>query len=85
MEYSIGYWMGFLAIGLLVGWLAGIIMKGRGFGIAGDIGVGVGGALLGGWLAGATGLVSVGALGAFITALVGAVVLVGLIGLVQRA
>jgi len=75
----------FLLIGLAVGWLAGIIMKGRGFGLFGNIVVGVVGAMLGGWLAGATGLVSYSALGAFVTALVGAVVLVGLIGLVQRA
>lgn len=75
----------FLLIGLVVGWMAGLIMKGRGFGIFGDIAVGVVGALLGGWLASVTGLVSYSALGAFVTALVGAVVLVGLIGLVQRA
>ncbi len=75
----------FLLIGLVVGWLAGLIMKGRGFGIFGDIAVGVVGALLGGWLSGVTGLVSYSAFGAFVTALVGAVVLVGLIGLVQRA
>jgi uncharacterized membrane protein YeaQ/YmgE (transglycosylase-associated protein family) len=75
----------FLVIGLIVGWLAGLIMKGRGFGIFGDIVVGVVGSLLGGWLAGVTGLVSYSALGAFVTALVGAVILVGLIGFVRRA
>ncbi|MBN1585888.1 MAG: GlsB/YeaQ/YmgE family stress response membrane protein [Candidatus Omnitrophica bacterium] len=75
----------FLLIGLLVGWLAGVIMKGHGFGLFGNIGVGVVGALLGGWLAGATGLVSYSALGGFVTALIGAVVLVGVIGLLQRA
>jgi uncharacterized membrane protein YeaQ/YmgE (transglycosylase-associated protein family) len=77
--------LSFLLIGMVVGWLAGIIMKGRGFGIFGDIAVGEVGAMLGGWLADVTGLVSYSELGAFVTALVGAVVLVGLIGLVQRA
>jgi uncharacterized membrane protein YeaQ/YmgE (transglycosylase-associated protein family) len=74
----------FLLIGLVVGWMAGYIMKGRGFGIFGNIAVGVVGALLGGWLAGVTGLVSYSALGAFVTALVGAVVLVGLTGFIKR-
>jgi len=75
----------FLLIGLVVGWLAGLIMKGRGFGIIGNIVVGVVGALLGGWLADVTGVISYSALGDFVTALVGAVVLVGLIGTVKRA
>lgn len=75
----------FLVIGLVIGWMAGLIMKGRGFGIFGDIAVGVVGAVLGGWLANVTGLVSYSALGAFVTALVGALVFVGLIGFVQRA
>jgi uncharacterized membrane protein YeaQ/YmgE (transglycosylase-associated protein family) len=42
-----------LVVGLIAGWLAGKVMKGRGFGLIGDIVVGVIGALLGGWLAGA--------------------------------
>ena len=40
----------FLVIGLIAGWLAGIIMKGRGFGILGNIIVGVIGSVLGGFL-----------------------------------
>lgn len=75
----------FLLIGLVVGWMAGLIMKGRGFGIFGDIVVGVVGAMLGGWLANVTGLVSYTAFGGFVTAVIGAMVLVGLIGFVQRA
>jgi uncharacterized membrane protein YeaQ/YmgE (transglycosylase-associated protein family) len=48
--------MGFftwLVVGVLVGWLAGIAVKGRGFGLVGNIVIGVVGALIGGWLAGA--------------------------------
>lgn len=48
--------MGFftwLVVGVLVGWLAGIAVKGRGFGLIGNIFIGVIGALIGGWLAGA--------------------------------
>lgn len=85
MAHSAEYWVWFLLIGLAVGWLAGLIMKGRGFGILGNIAVGVVGALLGGWMAGALGLYTSSSLGAFLVALAGAVVLVGLIGLLKRA
>ena len=85
MEHSAGYWVWFLLIGGIVGWLAGFIMKGRGVGIFGNIAVGVVGALLGGWLASAIGLYTSSSFGAFLVALAGAVVLVGLIGLVKRA
>lgn len=85
MEHSAGHWVWFLVMGAIVGWLAGFIMKGRGFGIFGNIAVGVVGALLGGWLAGAIGLYTSSSIGAFLVALAGAVILVGLIGLVKRA
>ncbi|MFO7945060.1 MAG: GlsB/YeaQ/YmgE family stress response membrane protein [Anaerolineales bacterium] len=48
--------MGLLAwivVGAIAGWLAGQVMKGSGFGLIGDIVIGVIGALVGGWLAGA--------------------------------
>ena len=48
--------MGFftwLVVGVIVGWLAGLAVKGRGFGLIGNIVIGVVGALIGGWLAGA--------------------------------
>ena len=47
--------MGILAwiiVGIIAGWAAGLVMKGRGFGILGNIVVGVIGAFIGGWLAG---------------------------------
>jgi len=46
----------FLAIGALAGWLAGNIMKGRGFGVIGNIVVGIIGAVLGGFLFGLLGI-----------------------------
>ncbi|HED24360.1 MAG TPA: GlsB/YeaQ/YmgE family stress response membrane protein, partial [Firmicutes bacterium] len=42
-----------LIVGIIAGWLAGKVMKGRGFGLIGNIIVGIVGALVGGWLAGA--------------------------------
>ena len=42
-----------LIVGVIVGWLAGMVIKGKGFGLIGNIVIGVIGALVGGWLAGA--------------------------------
>jgi len=41
-----------IVVGAIAGWLAGQVMKGSGFGLIGDIVIGVIGALVGGWLAG---------------------------------
>ena len=84
MEHTAGYWVWFLLIGLVVGWLAGLIMKGRGFGIFGNIVVGIVGAALGGWVAGAMGLYTSSSIGAFLVALIGAVLLVALTGFIKR-
>lgn len=85
MEHSnFGYWVWFLFIGGIIGWLAGLIVQGRGFGIFGDIVVGIVGAMLGGWMAGVLGFYAGSSFGAFLMALVGAVVLVGLTRFVVR-
>ena len=75
----------FLVIGGVAGWLAGLILKGGGFGLIGNIVVGVLGAFLGGWLFGVLG-VSIGGewLGPIITATVGAVILLVIIGLIKK-
>jgi uncharacterized membrane protein YeaQ/YmgE (transglycosylase-associated protein family) len=76
----------FLIIGLVAGWLAGVLMKGGGFGMVGDLVVGVVGALLGGWLFGALGLSAGGGLiGSLVVAVIGAVVLLFLVRLIKRA
>jgi uncharacterized membrane protein YeaQ/YmgE (transglycosylase-associated protein family) len=75
----------FLLIGLAAGWLAGQFMKGGGFGLVGDLIVGVIGALLGGFLFGLLGISAGGLLGALITATVGAVVLILLLRVIKRA
>jgi uncharacterized membrane protein YeaQ/YmgE (transglycosylase-associated protein family) len=72
----------FIIVGLIAGWLAGVIMKGGGFGVIGDIIVGIVGALLGGWLFSTMG-VSTG--GAIIVALIGAIILIFLLRLIKRA
>lgn len=75
----------FLLIGLVAGWLAGQIVKGRGFGPLWDIVIGIIGAVLGGWLFGLFGLASGSLIGSLVTATVGAVVLLFLVGLLKKA
>ena len=83
-NHTIGYWAWFLFIGGVIGWLAGLITRGRGFGIIGDIVVGIVGAMFGGWMARVIGLSTGSSVGAFLLALAGAVVLVGLTRFVVR-
>lgn len=76
----------FLIVGALAGWLAGVIVRGFGFGVLGNIIVGIIGAFLGGWLFRALGVsLGAGLVGVFLTALIGAVVLLFLISLIRRA
>lgn len=75
----------FVLVGLVAGWLAGILMKGGGFGVLGDIVVGIIGALIGGFLFSALGVSAGGLLGAIIVATIGAVVLIFLLRLIKRA
>lgn len=74
----------FLIIGGLAGWLAGKIMKGRGFGLLGNLGIGIVGGVLGGFLFSLFGLSGTGIMGSLITALVGAVVLIWVVNLIKN-
>ncbi len=73
-----------LLIGIVAGWLAGQIMKGRGFGLWGNLIVGVIGSLLGSFLFGLIGLAAYGLLARLVMAVVGAVVLLYLISFIRR-
>jgi uncharacterized membrane protein YeaQ/YmgE (transglycosylase-associated protein family) len=76
------YW---LVVGLIAGWLAGVVMKGGGYGIIVDILLGIVGGFLGGWLFGQLGIwPGGGMLGSIIVAFVGAVILVGITRLLKR-
>jgi uncharacterized membrane protein YeaQ/YmgE (transglycosylase-associated protein family) len=73
-----------IVIGAIAGWLAGQIMKGGGYGLIGDIVVGMVGALIGGWLLG--GVIAIGGLiGSIVLATLGAVILIFVLRLVKRA
>ncbi len=74
--------IGFILVGLVAGWLAGLLVKGGGFGCLGDILVGVIGAVLGGFLFGMLGLVAYGFIGSLIVATVGAVVFICILRLI---
>jgi uncharacterized membrane protein YeaQ/YmgE (transglycosylase-associated protein family) len=75
-----------LIIGAIAGWLAGTFVKGGGFGLIGDIIVGIIGAFVGGWLAGALHIgIGGGWISAIITATIGAVVFLLILRLFRRA
>jgi uncharacterized membrane protein YeaQ/YmgE (transglycosylase-associated protein family) len=69
----------FLLIGLIAGWLAGLLTKGSGLGLVNDLIVGVLGAFLGGMLFWVIGLSATGLIGSLIMATVGAVLVLFLI------
>jgi uncharacterized membrane protein YeaQ/YmgE (transglycosylase-associated protein family) len=76
----------FLIIGAIAGWLAGIVVKGYGFGLIGNIVVGIVGAFIAGFLFPRLGLnLGAGWIGAIISAAIGAIILLLLIRLVRRA
>jgi uncharacterized membrane protein YeaQ/YmgE (transglycosylase-associated protein family) len=65
-----------IIVGLIAGWLTGMVMKGGGYGLVGDLIVGLIGALIGGFIVGLFIQGSVGFIGSIIVAFIGAVILV---------
>ncbi len=74
----------FLIIGAISGWLAGQFWKGSGFGLAGNIVVGIIGGIVGGWLAGNLGIGGGGLLWQILVAAGGAWVLLFIISLIKK-
>lgn len=74
-----------LLIGAIAGWLAGVVMKGGGFGLLGDIVIGIIGAFVGTFVLGRLG-VSLGAgyVGSILTAMIGAIIILVLARLIRR-
>ena len=76
----------FLLIGLAAGYVAGLIMKRRPFGLLGDMLLGVVGAIFGSWLFGLLNIALPGGMiGTFIVALIGAVVILFIVRLIKKA
>ncbi|TMC15427.1 MAG: GlsB/YeaQ/YmgE family stress response membrane protein [Chloroflexi bacterium] len=68
-----------LLVGLIAGFLASVVMRGGGYGVVGDIIVGLVGSLIGGFLANVIGLGSTGLVGSIIIAFIGACILIALL------
>jgi uncharacterized membrane protein YeaQ/YmgE (transglycosylase-associated protein family) len=75
-----------LVVGLVAGWLAGLIVRGGGLGLIANLIVGVLGAFIGSWLLPQLGIVlGAGMVNAIVNATIGAVLLLAAIGLVRGA
>jgi uncharacterized membrane protein YeaQ/YmgE (transglycosylase-associated protein family) len=75
-----------LVIGGVAGWLAGLVMRGGGFGLIGNIVVGIVGALVAGWLLPRLGIaIGGGMVAAIINAFIGACIVLFIVGLIKRA
>lgn len=73
-----------ILIGIFAGFLAGHVVRGRGFGVLMDLIVGVVGSILGGWLFPLVGLAAYGLIGRLFTAFIGAVILLWLVRAIKR-
>jgi uncharacterized membrane protein YeaQ/YmgE (transglycosylase-associated protein family) len=72
-------------LGILAGWIAGKIWKGSGFGLVGDLVVGILGSLLGNFIFGLLSLGAYGLIGRLVVSVVGALVLLWLIRLIKKS
>ena len=68
-----------LIVGLIAGFLASVVMRGGGYGVVGDIIVGIIGAFIGGFLASLLGLSAGGLIGTIIVAFIGACILIAIL------
>jgi uncharacterized membrane protein YeaQ/YmgE (transglycosylase-associated protein family) len=81
MGHGIIWW---IIVGLIAGWAAGKIMKGRGYGVLADIVLGIVGGIIGGWVVGLLGLGSGGFIWSILVAILGAVILIWITRLLKR-
>ncbi len=75
----------YTVVGAAAGWLAALLMRRRGFGLLGNLLIGIAGAFLAGWLLTLIGVrIAGGYAGLAVQAFIGAVLLVGLLNLLRR-
>lgn len=84
IDLSLSNVIWWLVVGLIAGFLASRVMRGGGYGLIGDIVVGLIGAFLGGWLAGFLGIGSFGLIGTIVVAFIGACILLAILHAVSR-
>ena len=75
------YWLWYLFIGLIAGWIANVIVRGDGAGFVVNLIVGIIGGFLGGWLVGLWGWIPTGTFGTLLASVVGAIVLLLIVSL----
>ena len=85
MTLSLASLVIWLLIGFIAGWIAGELTKGSGFGLWGNIVIGIVGAILGGILLSALGVDPGGFLGEVVQAVIGALVLLAIVSIVRQA
>ena len=74
-----------LLIGIAAGWLAGQVMKGGGYGLVGDLVLGILGSFAGSWIFGMLGIASFGLIGQLVVSTIGAVALVAIVRAIKKA
>jgi uncharacterized membrane protein YeaQ/YmgE (transglycosylase-associated protein family) len=78
-DISLSGLLWWLLVGLIAGFLASVVMRGGGYGVVGDIIVGIIGAFIGGFLASLVGLGASGFIGTVIVAFIGACILIAIL------
>jgi uncharacterized membrane protein YeaQ/YmgE (transglycosylase-associated protein family) len=73
----------FIIIGIVAGWLAGLITRGHGFGAIADFVIGVVGAVIGGFIFDLLGITAYGTMGSLAMAVIGAIVLLAVAGMLR--
>jgi uncharacterized membrane protein YeaQ/YmgE (transglycosylase-associated protein family) len=84
LKHDIMYWLWYLVIGLIAGWIANVIVRGGGAGFVINLIVGIIGGFLGGWLVGLWGWIAVGTFGTLLTSVAGAIILLLIVSLFTR-
>ena len=74
-----------MLIGIAAGWLAGQVMKGGGYGLVGDLVLGILGSFAGSWIFGMLGIASFGLIGQLVVSTIGAVALVAIVRAIKKA
>ncbi len=74
----------FLIVGLIAGWLAGRVVRGRGFGLVGNLIIGVVGAFIGGFLFDLLGFAAQGIIASVIVAFIGAIILILVLNMIKK-
>ena len=78
------FWLWYLFIGLIAGWIANVIVNGGGSGFVVNLSVGIIGGFLGGWLVSLWGWIPVGTFGTLLTSVAGAIILLLIASLITR-